>query len=133
MGAESSKAHLFQKGRSGNPGGRPKAATAVAKHILEQTEGGKELVTLVLSIARGTHETCDDEKSIRWALDWLADRCLGRPQQSIEVSTGDPAEVPDMRGKSLEELRELAGRAPRTSSPPDSGASGGDDPPASVH
>jgi hypothetical protein len=44
-----------------------------------------------------------------WALEWLADRALGKALASMGLSaTAAPAEIPDMTALTLEQLRELA-------------------------
>ena len=43
----------WQPGQSGNPSGRPKGTRDLAGYVLETTDGGKELVDALLSIARG--------------------------------------------------------------------------------
>lgn len=122
----------WKPGQSGNPGGRPSAVPAVAKKILAETRNGEELVEILLKAARGQHTQLCDEKSIRWAISELLDRCLGRAPQAIEVSTGASAlPLPDMRGLSLDELRRLAVGEPEAV--PASEAAGGEVPPGSVH
>jgi len=75
---------------SPNPGGRPSVVPTVAKKILAETRNFAEVVEFVLSVLRGTAgEDLADSKSRRWAAEFLADRCLGRPAQRIDVSTGD--------------------------------------------
>ena len=44
---------LWQPGQSGNPSGRPKCTRDLAGHVLATTDGGKELVDALVSIARG--------------------------------------------------------------------------------
>ena len=44
----------WQPGQSGNPSGRPKGTRDLAGYVLETTDGGKELVDALVSIARGT-------------------------------------------------------------------------------
>ena len=43
----------WKPGQSGNPSGRPKGTRDLAGYVLETTDGGKELVYALVSIARG--------------------------------------------------------------------------------
>jgi hypothetical protein len=43
----------WQPGQSGNPSGRPRGTRDLAGYVLETTDGGKELVDALVSIARG--------------------------------------------------------------------------------
>ena len=43
----------WQPGQSGNPNGRPKGTSDLASYVLETTDGGKELVDALVSIAKG--------------------------------------------------------------------------------
>ena len=43
----------WQPGQSGNPSGRPKGTRNLAGYVLETTDGGKDLVEALVSIARG--------------------------------------------------------------------------------
>jgi len=43
----------WQPGQSGNPSGRPRGTRDLAGYVLETTNGGKELVDALVSIARG--------------------------------------------------------------------------------
>ena len=51
----------WQPGQSGNPSGRPKGTRDLAGYVLESTDGGKELVDALVSIARGV-----DDVSVMW-------------------------------------------------------------------
>ena len=44
----------WQASQSCNPSGRPKGIRDLAGYVLETTDGGKELVDALVSIARGT-------------------------------------------------------------------------------
>ena len=43
----------WQPGQSGNPSDRPRGTRDLAGYVLETTDGGKELVDALVSIARG--------------------------------------------------------------------------------
>jgi len=43
----------WQPGQSGNPSARPKGTRDLARYVLETSDGGKELVDALVSIARG--------------------------------------------------------------------------------
>jgi hypothetical protein len=102
------EATRWKPGASGNPSGRTKAATHVAKLVREATRDGAEIVETVLAIARGTVATMASERSRTWALEWLADRAFGRPAQSLELSLGEAPRRPSFDGFTIEELEILA-------------------------
>ena len=55
----------WQPGQSGNPSGRPKGTRDLAGYVLETTDGGKELVDALVSIARGTMPSIAMQKDSR--------------------------------------------------------------------
>ena len=82
----------FAPGVSGNPGGRPKS---LASYIRETTDGGREMVDLMVQVMRG--ETINGMKpKIKDQMDavsWLADRGFGRSiaqigARSLNVDVG---------------------------------------------
>jgi len=86
----------WQPGQSGNPSGRPKGTRDLAGYVLETTDGGKELVDALVSIARGVMPNVPVQEGSRSrkdqqvrpadqlkAIEMLLDRGFGRcsPQQ----------------------------------------------------
>lgn len=70
----------FAKGNKG--GGRPKGFKGVSRLIMEKTKDGRELVDFALRVFRDE----DEYHHNRWqALEWLADRGLGRAVHTVEL------------------------------------------------
>ena len=89
----------WQPGQSGNPSGRPKGTRDLAGYVLETTDGGKELVDALVSIARGTMPNVATQEGSRprkdqqvrpadqlKAIEMLLDRGFGRSPQQIDVA-----------------------------------------------
>ena len=89
----------WQPGQSGNPSGRPKGTRDLASYVLETTDGGKELVDALLSIARGTMPNVATQEGSRLrkdqqvrpadqlkAIELLLDRGFGRSPQQLDVA-----------------------------------------------
>jgi ribosomal protein L32 len=59
---ENKQSH-WQPGQSGNPSGRSKGTRDLAGYVLETTDGGKELVDALVSLARGVMPNVAAQKS----------------------------------------------------------------------
>ena len=89
----------WQPGQSGNPSGRPKGTRDLAGYVLETTDGGKELVDALVSIARGVMPNVPVQKSSKpmlelqvrpadqvKAIEMLLDRGFGRSPQQGDIA-----------------------------------------------
>ena len=89
----------WQPGQSGNPSGRPRGTRDLAGYVLETTNGGKELVDALLSIARGAMPSVALQEGSRprkdqqvrpadqlKAIEMLLDRGFGRSPQQLDVA-----------------------------------------------
>ena len=90
---------LWKPGQSGNPSGRPKGTRDLAGYVLETTDGGKELVDALVSIARGVmpNEPAQEgsrprkDQQVRPAdqlnaIEMLLDRGFGRSPQQLDIA-----------------------------------------------
>lgn len=77
------KPGTFKKGKSGNPGGRPKEAAEVKELAREY---GAEAIAKLVELLRG-----NDPRTSKAAADSLLDRGFGKPGQSVEMSGPDGA------------------------------------------
>jgi len=89
----------WQPGQSGNPSGRPKGTRDLAGYVLETTDGGKDLVDALVSIARGVMPNVPVQEVSRprkdqqvrpadqlKAIEMLLDRGFGRSPQQLDVA-----------------------------------------------
>ena len=89
----------WQPGQSGNPSGRPRGTRDLGGDVLETTDGGKELVDALLSIARGTMPNVAVQEGSRprkdqqvrpadqlKAIEMLLDRGFGRSPQQLDIA-----------------------------------------------
>ena len=89
----------WQPGQSGNPSGRPKGTRDLAGYVLETTDGGRELVDALLSLARGIMPDVPVQEGSRprkdqqvrpadqlKAIEMLLDRGFGRSPQQLDIS-----------------------------------------------
>lgn len=91
----------FVKGRSGNPGGKPKRHAFLARLCRSHTEDGLELVTFALAVMRGDkkEKVVTDEGAVVEveaalkvrieAMKWLAERGWGKaPEVDVDDEKG---------------------------------------------
>ncbi len=89
----------WQPGQSGNPSGRPKGTRDLAGYVLETTDGGKELVDALVSIAKGVMPNVPLQEGSRprknqqvrpadqlKAIEMLLDRGFGRSPQQLDIA-----------------------------------------------
>ena len=89
----------WQPGQSGNPSGRPRGTRDLAGYVLESTDGGKELVDALVSIARGVMPNVAAQEGSRprkdqqvrpadqlKAIEMLLDRGFGRSPQQLDIA-----------------------------------------------
>ena len=75
----------FLPGQTGNAGGRPKS---LANYIRETTDGGREMVDLMVQVMRGeiVNGKTPKIKDQIYAASWLSDRGFGKPVAQIEAT-----------------------------------------------
>ena len=89
----------WKPGQSGNPSGRPRGTRDLAGCVLETTDGGKELVDALLSLARGIVPNVAVQEGSRprkdqqvrpadqlKAIEMLLDRGFGRAPQQVDIA-----------------------------------------------
>ena len=89
----------WKPGQSGNPSGRPRGTRDLAGYVLETTDGGKELIDSLLSLARGIMPDLPMQEGSRprkdqqvrpadqlKAIEMLLDRGFGRSPQQLDIA-----------------------------------------------
>ena len=91
--------HQWKKGQSGNPNGRPKSGFALNEYItdLANVELKDKKTMLEAVVGKVYEEALDGNMS---AINFLADRVLGKPSQSIGIKdiSEEPIKVFDIDG-----------------------------------
>ena len=91
--------HQWKKGQSGNPNGRPKSGFALNEYItdLANVELKDKKTMLEAVVGKVYEEALDGNMS---AINFLADRVLGKPSQSIGIKdvSDEPIKVFDIDG-----------------------------------
>jgi len=91
--------HQWKKGQSGNPNGRPKSGFALNEYITElanvELEDKKTMLEAV--VGKVYEEALDGNMT---AINFLADRVLGKPSQQIGIKdvSDEPIKVFDIDG-----------------------------------
>jgi hypothetical protein len=91
--------HQWKKGQSGNPKGRPKSGFALNEYITDlanvELEDKKTMLEAV--VGKVYEEALDGNMT---AINFLADRILGKPSQSIGIKdvSDEPIKVFDIDG-----------------------------------
>ena len=80
----------FQKGKSGNPGGRRKDKLARAALLMVLKEGGEDMPVLREIMDRLVTAAVDGE---RWAIQMLFDRLDGKAIQAVEADINETRHV----------------------------------------
>ena len=94
----------FQKGVSGNPGGRPKRTPAEQQAIDRMKEITPEAVEVVYDILKGEKTTVYAKLQ---AAELILNRAMGRPETYLRVEAADESQ--EQAGLSLLELLESCG------------------------
>lgn len=99
----------FKAGQSGNPLGRPKAATDVVKLARDGSEKAiKRLVKLI--------DSEEDRVALAAAVAVL-DRAVGKPAQTVAHATKDAKDIPELTTAELIDLVRSRPSSPRVAAP----------------
>lgn len=93
----------FEKGQSGNPGGRPKGAISLTTVLRQQlTEGDAQtIVNNLIRLATTNPTDAIEAKLHQWAVDTILERLDGKVTQPLSGDTDNPLRFVIDPGKSL--------------------------------
>ena len=83
----------FEKGKSGNPGGRPKEKPFAEALRMELAAAGKDHKALRLIARNLIALACKDEATAMPAIREIADRMDGKVAQTVEGEDGGPIKL----------------------------------------
>jgi hypothetical protein len=96
---------LFKKGVSGNPSGRPKGAKGLAKYVRKMIGAdGNKLVDAMVTIVEGKSKFGTTNRDVISAVQWLADRGFGKPEERIILGGGADKGLDMMSADALSQL-----------------------------
>lgn len=105
----------WKKGESGNPKGRPKVqiatSQAIARMILDATDGGQEIVDKLLGLLRRPVHTPQDANRQAHVAELLLQRCAGRALEVVDITTTEErAPLGTLTGADLDAVEAVIAR-----------------------
>ena len=103
MATEATVGRPFEKGKSGNPGGRPKGLAKSVRDMCDaEAPGGDGAASLARIMVKIAYDETEERKTRMDAIKWLTDRGWGKTPSYMPVEMEDPLELTDR------ELRDAA-------------------------
>lgn len=96
----------FEKGKSGNPGGKSAEREALRRWLRE--EFGQDAIEGIAKMAGLRGESCALSEKVKLAAyQWLADQSIGKAVQAISGPDGEKLSLFDFSGLTLEQMEQL--------------------------